>query len=159
MAARKDAWLAELEQAFSPALLDTLFETSVPGLEARLSALLRVPPHKKIAAAAVTFFERFPVRFREALSCAAVAAGVAVVHHAKFPAKVRPPTTPNAHVPTWHLQVTTALRKVLRAYIESGDVEDGKPMFPTDRGSPSRPVASQIWLSQCSSELPASAPA
>lgn len=155
MAARKDSWLAELERGFSPALLDTLFETSVPGLEARLSALLRVPPNADIARAAVTFFERFPVRFREQLSCAAVAAGVAIVHRAKLSAKVRPPKAPNEHVPTWHLHVTTALRKVLGS----------PPKAPTGKGDAGPLIGTRraelqaAWLERAATRHPDALPA
>lgn len=158
MAARKkDAWLEQVEAGVSPALLGSLFETSGPGLEARLSALLRQPREKAIADAAADFFVRFPVKFREQLSCAAVAAGLAVVHGTKAPAlaKARPPKAPNEAIPSWHGHVTTALRKVL----------GGASKAPTGKGDAS-PLTEQkradlqaAWLKRAEPRHPDALPA
>jgi uncharacterized protein (TIGR02996 family) len=80
---------------------------------------------------------------------------VAVVHHAKFPAKVRTPKAPNAHVPTWHLAVTAALGKVLAA----------PPKAPAGKGDAS-PIAGTrradlqtAWLARAATRHPDALPA
>ncbi len=116
MAARKDPWLSDLaKHGATPQLLARTNDAAGRKLEARFEALAALPENEAVAQVAVDFFTTFPIRFREQLGVAALAAGVAFLHRAPAEAfrNLPTPAAPNDFVPAWHARVTGALTAAL----------------------------------------------
>ncbi|MBL8922327.1 MAG: TIGR02996 domain-containing protein [Myxococcaceae bacterium] len=141
-----------------PALLACLEETSLPQLERRFFALALWPPTPAIGEAAASFFERFPVRFREQLGTGCAALGALVVHGAGagFAKRLKKVDAPNDVVPAWRDVVAgsgAALLESRRA--PTFNAGPAGPALPT---SP-RAALQEAWLSRAALHREADLPA
>lgn len=97
------------------AVLAALEETSVPKLEARFLVLTTWPKQRAIADAAASYFQRFPIRFREQLGTGCAALGALVLHGApvSFADSLKKVNAPNDLVPKWRDLVARGAARLL----------------------------------------------
>lgn len=108
-------WNALAESKNLKAMLEALEDTSVPKLEARFLVLTTWPKQRAIADAAASWFQRFPIRFREQLGTGCAALGALVLHGApqSFTQGMKPVNAPNDLVPKWRALVATGAARLL----------------------------------------------
>ncbi|MER2559678.1 MAG: TIGR02996 domain-containing protein [Myxococcaceae bacterium] len=118
MATKKVDWSA-LAESKNPAnlavMLGALEDTSVPKLEARFLTLTTWPKQRAIADAAASWFQHFPIRFREQLGTGCAALGALVLHGAppSFAESLKKVNAPNDLVPKWRALVATGAARLL----------------------------------------------
>ncbi len=116
------------------AVLEALEDTSVPKLEARFLVLTTWPKQRAIADAAASYFQRFPIRFREQLGTGCAALGALVLHGAQssFAESLKKVTAPNELVPKWRDLVAGGAARLLgaRKTLAKGSSGSALPVGP-----------------------------
>lgn len=127
------------------AVLAALEDTSVPKLEARFLVLTTWPKQRAIADAAASWFQRFPIRFREQLGTGCAALGALVLHGAQpsFAESLKKVNAPNDLVPKWRELVATGAAHLLgmRKALTKGSSGSALPAGP-------RAALQTAWLEQ-----------
>lgn len=147
-----DEWAASHQPAHVDALVAALEDTSMPKLEARLLVLSTWPKTPAFGAAAASFFQRFPIRFREQLGTGVAALGVFLTHGgtAKSLEQRKKVVAPNELVPAWRDTVADAALKLLRRTQTPGVAFTGALTLPAGP----RLAVQQAWLALAKTRAP-----
>ena len=151
-----DEWVATRQPEFAEGLVAMLEDTSLPKLEARFLMLSTWPTTPEFGAAAASFFQRFPIRFREQLGTGVAALGVFLTHggRAESLEKLETVVAPNALVPAWRDTVVQALLNLLRRKQKPG----AGSTVPATLPSGPRAALQEAWLALAKTRAPDALP-
>ena len=151
-----DEWVATRQPEFAEGLVAMLEDTSLPKLEARFLMLSTWPTTPEFGAAAASFFQRFPIRFREQLGTGVAALGVFLTHGGRAEAleKLETVVAPNALVPAWRDTVVQAVLSLLRRKQKPGA---GSTVPATLPAGP-RAALQEAWLALAKTRAPDALP-
>lgn len=151
-----DEWVATHQPEFAEGLVAMLEDTSFPKLEARFLMLSTWPITPEFGAAAASFFQRFPVRFREQLGTGVAALGVFLTHGGRAEAleKLETVVAPNALVPAWRDTVAQAVVCLLRRKQTPGAAST----LPATLPAGPRAALQEAWLALAKTRAPDALP-
>ncbi len=151
-----DEWVATHQPEFVEGLVAMLEDTSLPKLEARFLMLSTWPTTPEFGAAAASFLQRFPIRFREQLGVGVAALGVFLTHGGRAEAleTLETVVAPNELVPRWRDTVVQAVLGLLRRSRSPGAGSKAQTTLPAGP----RAALQEAWLALAKTRAPDALP-